>query len=164
MTFNLVTIQKCNISKILSKWATLITMKREKKKTKRKRPQKHIETLITMSSILSKSSRREVYNNIKESYQWWLKWVTLVVQRWQVTHWYLMVSGTHSSYRWWSSTVLLNSSRQDFSNGTGDVIIGDLVCLQVLFFNFILSFLSPLSSQIIMRREEGRERSNERKK
>jgi hypothetical protein len=60
--------------------------------------------------------------------------------------------------------VLLNLSRRDFFNGIGDVIIEALVCLQVLFLCFILSFLSPLSSQIIMKREEGRERSKERKK
>jgi hypothetical protein len=42
-------------------------MKREKRKTKKKkRRQKYTETLITMSSVSSKSSWRKVYNDIKK--------------------------------------------------------------------------------------------------
>ena len=62
---------------------------------------------------------------------------------------------------WWSSLVLLNSSYQDLSNATDDVVIGASCTSRVSFFFF---YLSPLSSQITRRRQNKKERKNIKKR
>lgn len=52
----------------------------KKSKKKKKRFQRHIETPITTSSILTKKFWWNISNDIKKSHQQWFEWGTLVVK------------------------------------------------------------------------------------
>jgi hypothetical protein len=56
---------------------------RREKKSKRKKPWRHTETLMMTPSVLLKRSRWNESNDIKQCHKWWMKWVTQVVQRCQ---------------------------------------------------------------------------------
>jgi len=61
---------------------------------------------------------------------------------WLTCFWIKSLS--HFNHSWWLSLVLIDSSYWDISDGSSDVIIKVLICLQVRFFSFF-PFLSLLS-------------------
>ena len=97
---------------------------------------------MMISLILLKRYWQNETNDSKKNHQQWPEWATRAVQR-QVS------LDTSGQLVWltlftilWSFFVLLNSSHQNFSNNTGDIIIKASVYLKDYFF--FLCFFSLL--------------------